>query len=116
MSFDGKMAIDKVNNTSAMTDPHYVEVNFGIKKTDEETRNVISSTFGMIKNNLEALWYAVGLDANVNAAYERTMSDPNSAIEVKGKTFYPHPGVGSLQPYNESGNPSGGCFSMQTLA
>ncbi|MBR6722740.1 hypothetical protein IKL64_04735 [bacterium] len=110
-----RIAIDKVNRNVATTET-YVRADLGIKRTDEETKNVISSTFGMIKNNLEALWYSVGLDPNVNIAYENTMNDPNRCVEVNGKKFYHHPGVGNLRPYNEMGNPSGGCFSMQTMA
>ncbi len=112
---DTKRSIDAINRTAANAES-YVQADFGIKRTDEETQNVISSTFGVIKNNLEALWYSVGLDPNVNIAYEKTMTDPNQCIEVQGKKFYPHPGVGNLQAYNEAGNPAGGCFSMQTLA
>jgi len=113
---EGQASAQQVNRNAAAVDPKFVEVNFGIKNTDEETRNVISATFGVIKNSIESLWYSVGLDPNVNMAYEKTMMDPNNAIEVQGKLFYPHPGVGNLRAYNESGNPSGGCFSMQTLA
>lgn len=113
---NSKIAASLVNRNAASTDPKFVEVNLGIKKTDDETRNLISATFGIIKNNIEAMWYAIGLEPNVNAAYQDTMMDPNSCIEVKGKKFYPHPGVGNLHAYNEAGNPSGGCFSMQTLA
>ena len=47
---------------------------------------------------------------------ERYVIDPNQCIEIQGKKFYQHPGVGSLQPYNEMGNPAGGCFTMHTLA
>ena len=108
-------AISAVNHVAAMNESNYVSTDLGIKQTNEETRNVISSTFGMIKNNLEAFWYSVGLDPNVNNAYERTMTDPNQCIEIQGKKFYQHPGVGSLQPYNEMGNPAGGCFTMHTL-
>lgn len=111
-----RRAIDAVNRTAAINEENYVTTDLRIKKTDDETRNIISSTFGMIKNNLEALWYSVGLDPNVNMAYEKTMMDPNASFEVKGRKFYQHPGVGNLQPYNEAGNPSGGCFTMQTLA
>ncbi len=112
---EAKRSVETINRAAASAD-NYVRADLGIKRTDEETSNIISSTFGIIKNNLEALWYSVGLDPNVNAAYERTMTDPNQCIEVQGKKFYPHPGVGNLQAYNEAGNPSGGCFSMQTLA
>lgn len=115
MAGEDRVAIDKINRNVATTET-YVQANFNIRKTDDETRNIISSTFGMIKNNLEALWYSVGLEPNVNIAYEKTMNDPNQCIEVNGKKFFPHPGVGNLRAYNEMGNPSGGCFSMQTMA
>lgn len=115
MSYNNKSAINGITEASASTD-NYVKTDFGIKVTDEETKNVISATFGVIKNNLEALWYAVGLEPNVNVAYQKTMMDPNQCIEVRGKKFYPHPGVGNLRAYNENGNPAGGCFSMQTMA
>ncbi len=111
-----KIVTDLVNRNAASTDPKFVELDLGIRRNDEETQNLVSATFGVIKNNLEALWYAVGFEPNVNIAYENTMNDPNQCIEVKGKKFYPHPGVGNLRAYNEAGNPSGGCFSMQTLA
>ena len=111
-----RRSIDAINRTAAIREDNYITADLGIKKMDDETRNIISSTFGMIKNNLDALWYSVGLDPNVNMAYEKTMTDPNASFEVKGKRFYPHPGVGNLQPYNEAGNPAGGCFTMQTLA
>jgi len=114
-SFDGKSAIQDITGVNAKTE-NYVKTDFGIKVTDEETKNIISSTFGMLKNNLESLWYSVGLEPNVNLAYEKTMMDPNQCIEVGNKKFFPHPGVGNLKAYNEAGNPSGGCFSMQTLA
>lgn len=110
-----RIAIDKVNRNVATTES-YVTADLGIKRTDPETRNVVSATFGSFKNNFAALWYSVGLDPNVNIAYENTMNDPSLCIEVNGKKFYPHPGVGNLRAYNEQGNPSGGCFSMQTLA
>ena len=112
---DSKRSIDKINRVSISGD-NYVTSDLRIDNTDEETRNVISSTFGVIKNSLDALWYSVGLDPNVNIAYEQMMTDPNMCIEVQGKKFYPHPGVGNLRAYNEAGNPSGGCFTMQTLA
>lgn len=109
-------SINAVNTTAAMRESNYVSTDLGIKKTDEETKNIISSTFGIIKNNiLEAFWYSTGLEPNVNNAYTNTMSDPNQCMEIQGKKFYPHPGVGNLQPYNEVGNPSGGCFTLHTM-
>ena len=79
MSYNDKLAINGITEASATTD-NYVKTDFGIKVTDEETKNVISATFGVIKNNLEALWYAVGLEPNVNVAYQKTMMDPNKCI------------------------------------
>ncbi len=108
--------IDSFNRTMASTNGYAPAKQLGIKKTDEETRNVISNTFGQyIKNNLEAFWYSVGLNANVNMAYQNAMTDPNQCIEKNNKKFYPHPGVGNMQPYNEAGLPSGGVFTMQAM-
>ena len=109
-------SINSFNRTIASTSGYKQTKQLGIKKTDEETRNVISNTFGQyIKNNLEAFWYSVGLNTNVNIAYQNMMMDPNNAIETGDKKFYPHPGVGNMQPYNEAGNPAGGCFTMQAM-
>lgn len=104
------------NRVTASTDS-YVRTNFNIKPTDEETRNVISSTFGVIKNNiLQAFWYATGLDDNVNGAFQQSMTDPSQSFEANGKRYYAYPGgVGKLQAYNEAGNPADGCFSMQVI-
>ena len=59
-----------INRTAAAQEGNYVTSDFGIKSSNEETRNIISSTFGMIKHNLDALWNSVGLDPNVNNAYD----------------------------------------------
>lgn len=106
-------AVNEINSIAPLKESSYVTTDLGIKKTDEETRNVVSATFGVIKNSIEAFWYSTGLDPNVNNAYETTMT--NDGIEVGGKMFYQHPGVGNLHPYNELGNPSGGCFTLHTL-
>ena len=74
MSYNDKTAIKGITEVTATTD-NYVKTDFGIKVTDDDTRNIMSATFGVIKNNLEALWYAVGLDPNVNIAYQKTLSD-----------------------------------------
>lgn len=117
MSFDEtRIKTEQVNRNAASTNPEFVEVKFNIERTDEETRNLISATFGIIKNNIEAIWNSTGLEPNVNTAYQTAMTNPDTCFEVKGKKFYPHPGVGNLKAYNEAGNPSGGCFTMQTLA
>ncbi len=113
---DGKASIDAVNRTSAMSNPQYVQTDLGIKKTDQNTQNIISSTFGEIKRFSDAMWYAIGFDPNVNQAYQNVINDPNTQIVVGDKVYHPHPGIGNLQPYNEAGNPAGGAFSLHTLA
>lgn len=93
----------------------YKTIDLGIRPFDNETKNLMSSTFGVIKNNLLAFWASVGFEPNVNTAYQNTMTDPEMATENEGKTYYPHPGVGNLKAYNEAGNPSGGAFTISTL-
>ena len=100
-------AIESIRSISAKSE-NYSTTDLGIKNYDDETKNIMSSTFGVVKNNLMALWYAIGLNPNVTSVYTQTMMDA-------GKTYFPHPGVGNLHPYNESGNPSDGCFQFHTL-
>ena len=52
---------------------------------------------------------------NVSEGYAQIMADPNNAINVKGRTYYPHSSIGNLRPYNSDGNPAGGCFSLYTM-
>ena len=106
--------IQEVNQIAA-ADNEYVATDLGIDYYDDETKNLISSTFGVIKNSLQSFWYSTGLDPNVNNAYAETLSDPEKCFEIRGKVFYPHPGVGNLHAYNESGNPSAGCFTMHVM-
>lgn len=116
MAQDRSRATGEINRIAAMGENIYTPTDLNIKRTDEETRDVISSTFGVIKKNiLQAFWFATGLDGNVNSAYQQAMTDPSLSFEVKGKTYYTYPGVGKLQAYNEMGNPSDGCFTMQTI-
>lgn len=109
-------SIDAVNRTAAATGD-YQKIDLGIKSTNEETRNVVSSTFGQfIKNNLSAFWSGIGLDQNVTADIQKIAADPNLVIEgVNGKNYMPHSLVGRLNPYNEDGYPAGGCLSMILL-
>jgi hypothetical protein len=115
-----KQSIERFNRTVAMDgNNRYIPTKMNIGKSDEETKHVISNTFGQfLKNNLEAFWSetCLGFDPNVTMAYQEIMTNPNNAINIDGKTYYPHSGVGNLQAYNESGNPSGGCFTMYTMA
>lgn len=114
MTQEKSRAIESVRSISARSE-NYSTTDLGIKNYDEETRNIMSSTFGVVKNNLMALWYAIGLNPNVTSVYTQTMMDANQAMTFNGKTYFPHPGVGNLHPYNESGNPSDGCFQFHTL-
>ena len=109
-------SIDAINNIAAGSADNYVTTNLRIDRTDEETRNVISNTFGALKNDLNLLWSAIGLDPNVTNSYNQILADPNMAMDFNGRKYYPHTGVGNLRPYNEMGNPSGGCFSLYTMA
>ena len=106
--------IQQINQIAA-TDNEYVTTDLGIDYYDDETKNLISATFGIIKNSLQAFWDSTGLDPNVNNAYAETINNPEKGFEVRGKTFYPHPGVGNLRAYNESGNPSAECFTMHVM-
>lgn len=110
-----KELAEHVVRNELVTNSFYKNVDLGIRSSDEETKNIISSTFGVIKNNLYAFWASVGFEPNVNTAYQNTMTNPNMATENNGKIYFPHPGVGNLKAYNETGNPSGGSFTLSTL-
>lgn len=116
MGFDGNANIEAYNRASIATSSGYVSRDLGIKSTDEETENLISSTLGQLKRDPDAKWYAVGFSANVNRALEAIMGDPNTAIQIGDKTFRPQTPVGNMRPYNEAGNPSGGCSSFTSFA
>ena len=107
--------VQQVQNMATASGEGYISTNLGI--TDNgETKGILGATFGAItKNILDIVWGGIGFDANVTAGYEEIMTDPEMAINVNGKNYYPHPGIGNLLPYNEAGNPSGGVFSLYTM-
>ena len=108
------MAVTAVNNLAARGEESYVSKPLNISSTNDETRNVISSTFSVIKNNLyNALQNAVGLGDTVSISYLR--QDPNNGIRVGDKILQPYTGVGIMQPYNELGNSSCGVYSLHTI-
>lgn len=115
MSQRNSRAIESIKNISASSQEAYSNTDLGIQSYDEDTKNIMSSTFGVIKNNFMSFWYAIGLDPNVTNIYTQTMMDQNKAMTFNGNTYYPHPGVGNLHPYNESGHSSDGCFQFHTL-
>lgn len=108
--------IDAINRTATSTGAGYVKTDLGIKATNEETCNIISQTFGQFKNNIEAIWYGLGLEPNVTADLGKIMNDPNIGFEHDGRIYRPQSAVGNMRPNNEDGNPAGGCFTMTTLA
>ena len=112
-------ALNQINLTAVADGSRYQADNLAekIKPSDPETRNLISSTFGIIKNHiLELLGDSIGFDPNVNYAYQVSMTDPAQSIEYEGRVFYQHPGVGAIKAYNDAGNPSQGCFTMHAMA
>ena len=111
--------INQVNSTIVADGSRYVmgDMSDKIRPSDPDTKNVISSTFGMIKSHiLELLNESTGFDPNVNYAYQMAMTDPTQCVEYQGHKFYQHPGVGAIIAYNDSGNPAQGCFTMHTMA
>ena len=109
-------AVDKFNNIATATGTTYVSTDLGIDKNNKETNGIVGATFEEKKKNiLDIVWGAIGFDANVTAGYEDIITDPNNAIEINGRNYYPHPGIGNLLPYNDAGNPSGGVFSLYTM-
>jgi hypothetical protein len=113
---DGNNALNSIKVSAAQNNENYVKTNLNIDRNDDSTRNIISSTFSVIKNNIQnALMYAVGTDINVSIAYIKNEQDPAGSIQIGDKKLYKHPGVGLMQAYNEMGNPAGGVYTMHTI-
>ena len=107
--------VEQLKNMATASGEGYISTDLKIHQ-DGETNGILGATFGaMTKNILDIVWGAIGFDANVTAGYEQIMTDPDQAIEIKGRNYYPHPGLGNLRPYNDAGNPSGGVFSLYTM-
>lgn len=103
-------AIEAINRTSAADGGLYVPTNLNFEQGS------VGATFGAIMKNIhEAVFGGIGFDMNVSEGYAQIMSDPNNAINIKGRTYYPHSSIGNLRPYNSDGNPAGGCFSLYTM-
>ena len=108
--------LDEINRSVTSTGSRYIKTNLGIT-SDEETNNLISGTFGQfIKNNLEAIWYGLGLDPNVTNDIAKIINDPNMGFENNGRRYIPHSAVGNMRPHNADGMPTYGCFTMTALA
>lgn len=103
-------AVEAINRTSAADGGGYIQTNINPEQ------GTVGATFGAIMKNIhEAVFGGVGFDLNVSEGYAQIMANPNNAINVKGRTYYPHSSIGNLRPYNSDGNPSGGCFSLYTM-
>ena len=108
-------AVNDINRAS-ITGDSYLNLNLGIKRTDPDTENVVSSTYGVLKNSLlETLGSYVGLNSNVDMAVAVSTMDEQNSFEANGRLFHPYPGVGDLRNYNEAGYPQGGCFSLHLI-
>ena len=104
-------AIDSINRTNAAEHNKYESTNFNNMES-----GLVSATFGAITRNiLDAVLQGIGLDFNVSDGYAQIVSNPENAIEIRGRVYYPHTGIGNLKPYNEDGNPTGGCFSFYSM-
>ena len=103
-------AIETVNRTSAAEGGGYIQTELNPEQ------GTLGATFGTIIRNIhEAVFCGVGFDMNVSEGYAQIMSNPNNAIDIKGRRYYPHSNIGSLKPFNSDGNPSSGCFSFYSM-
>ncbi len=110
------MAVNSVNNIAASSEGSYVSTTLNISNTNEETRNIMSSTFSLIKSDfVNALMNAVGFDPNVSIDFIKTQNDPNRCMVVDNKKFWELSAVGRIQTYDQDGHKTGGISSFQTM-
>ena len=103
-------AVDEINRNHAASGSGYESTNLNIE------RGAVAATFGAItKNILDAVLMGIGLDLNVSDGYAQIITNPNNAIDVRGRKYYPHTGIGNLKPFNGDGNSSSGCFSFYSM-
>ena len=108
--------LDAINRTATSSGAGYVKTDLGIKTTNEETRNLVSGTYGQfIKNNIQAFWYALGCEPNVTGALNNIMYSGNASFERDGRTYFANTEVGNMRPYDLDGQPTGGCFTMTAI-
>lgn len=102
--------VEAVNRTQAAESNVYKPMEF------KPEQGALGATFGaIIKNIHEAVFGGVGFDMNVSEGYAQIMSNPNNAINIRGRTYYPHSNIGNLHPINSDGNSSSGCFSFYSM-
>lgn len=82
MAFDnGASSAMAYNNNVVASDPKFVKTTFNeIKESDDETRNLVSNTFGQLKKYVEGMFYCNGFSTNVSNAYYSAMNDPNDKL------------------------------------
>ncbi len=104
--------VEAVNRTQAAEGNLYISTNFNTEQ------GLVSSTYGPIKQSSHEISTSpesVGLDPNVSYGWANAMSDPNSAIVVRGKPYFIIPNLGFLKPYNSDGNSAMGCSSLHLI-
>ncbi len=105
-------AIEAINRTSAADGGGYIQTELNPEQ------GLVSSTYGTIKQSSHEISTSpesVGLDQNVSYAWANVMSDPNSAIVVRGKPYFQIPNLGFLKPYDNDGNSTMGCSSLHLI-
>lgn len=104
-------------NRAAVRGESYQRIDLNIRKADDETRNVISNTFGHLKNNIYALFQGSGLNENVTMDIYKISSNPNLSVQGQdGRVYYPQSLVGIQNPYTQDGNLRTGLYSEVYLA
>ena len=108
-------AVNDVNRAS-ITGDSYLNLNLGIKRTDPETKHVVSSTYGVLKGSyLETPGYYEGLNSNIDMAIAESTMNSNNSFEANGRIFHAYTGVENLRSYNDAGYPQGGCWSLHLI-
>lgn len=90
--------IESANRTFAASEGRYQHTDLGIRPANEETGNIISQTFGALKNSIEALWggQTVGMDENVSFAVNSSLVDPEKSFSDGNRVFYEMSNVGHI--------------------
>ena len=106
-------AVEAINRTSAADGGGYIQTNLNPEQ------GMMGATFGAIVKNVHSMLFGlgefVGLDDNVSNGIAQSMSDPNNAIDVRGRKYYIIPPHGHIKVTNSDGNSSLGCCSFYTV-
>jgi len=101
-------AIEAIKRTQAADGGLYITTNMNPEQ------GLVSSTYGALKQASHEI-DGVGLDQNVSYACANAMSDPNNAIEVRGRWFFAISPTGIMKPFNSDGNSATGCNSIHLI-